>query len=136
MNVAIYVRLSDEDRDKLQKEDESESIQNQKSMLKDYCKERNWTIYDIYNDENFSGIDSSRPEFNRMISDCKNGNIYIVLCKSQSRFSRDAVLIETYLHDKFIEWGIRFIGVVDHADTNDKGNKKSRQILAITKRSV
>lgn len=132
MNVAIYVRLSDEDRDKLQKEDESESIQNQKSMLKDYCKERNWIIYDIYNDENFSGIDSSRPEFNRMINDCQNGNIDIVLCKSQSRFSRDAVLIETYLHDKFIEWGIRFIGVVDHADTNDKGNKKSRQILALT----
>ncbi|MCM1328315.1 MAG: recombinase family protein [Ruminococcus sp.] len=132
MNVAIYVRLSDEDRDKLQKEDESESIQNQKSMLRDYCKERNWTIYDIYNDENFSGIDSTRPEFNRMINDCQKGNIDIVLCKSQSRFSRDAVLIETYLHNKFIEWGIRFIGVVDHADTNDKNNKKSRQILALT----
>ena len=132
VNVAIYVRLSDEDRDKLQKEDESESIQNQKSMLKDYCKERNWTIYDIYNDENFSGIDGNRPEFNRMINDCQKGDIDIVLCKSQSRFSRDAVLIETYLHDKFIEWGIRFIGVVDHADTNDKGNKKSRQILALT----
>lgn len=132
MNVAIYVRLSDEDRDKLQKEDESESIQNQKSMLRDYCKERDWTIYDIYNDENFSGTDSSRPEFNRMINDCQMGNIDIVLCKSQSRFSRDSVLIETYLHDKFIEWGIRFIGVVDHADTNDKGNKKSRQILALT----
>lgn len=132
VNVAIYVRLSDEDRDKLQKTDESESIQNQKSMLKGYCKERDWNIYDIYNDENYSGTDSSRPEFNRMINDCQKGGIDIVLCKSQSRFSRDTVLIETFLHDKFIEWGIRFIGVVDHADTNDKGNKKSRQILALT----
>lgn len=132
VNVAIYVRLSDEDRDKALKTDESESIQNQKSMLKEYCKDRDWDIYDIYDDEDYSGTDSNRPEFNRMISDCERGNIDIVLCKSQSRFSRDAILIETYLHNKFLEWGVRFIGVVDHADTNDKSNKKSRQILALT----
>ncbi len=132
VNVAIYVRLSDEDRDKVVKTDESESIQNQKSMLKEYCKDRDWDIYDIYNDEDYSGTDSNRPEFNRMIADCEKGNIDIVLCKSQSRFSRDAIIIETYLHNKFIEWGVRFIGVVDHADTNDKGNKKSRQIMALT----
>ena len=33
----IYVRLSDEDRDKRCAIDESESIQNQKSMLINYC---------------------------------------------------------------------------------------------------
>lgn len=131
VSAAIYVRLSDEDKDKLHKEDESESIQNQKSMLVDYCKERNWNIYDIYNDENYSGTDRNRPEFNRMLNDCKNGNIDIVLCKSQSRFSRDAVIIESYLHDKFVEWGVRFIGVVDHTDTNDRTNKKARQVNAL-----
>ena len=63
ISVAIYVRLSDEDRNKKYKGDESESIQNQKSMLTDFCRERNWEIYDIYNDEDYSGTDSSRPEF-------------------------------------------------------------------------
>ena len=33
MKVAIYCRLSHEDDDKLHENDESESIQNQKSML-------------------------------------------------------------------------------------------------------
>ena len=33
MNVAIYCRLSDEDRDKLSEHDDSASIQNQKAML-------------------------------------------------------------------------------------------------------
>lgn len=28
----------------------------------------------------------------------------------------------------FIEWNIRFVSLVDHVDTLDKGNKKSRQI--------
>ena len=37
-------------------------------------------------------------------------------------------LVEKYLHGKFMEWGVRFIAVVDHVDTNDTANKKSRQI--------
>ena len=54
--------------------------------------------------------------------------IDVVLCKSQSRFSRDMEIIEKYLHNKFIEWNIRFIGLSDNADTENKGNKKARQI--------
>lgn len=127
-NVAIYLRLSDEDRDKKFKTDESESIQNQKSMLREYCIERHWDIYDIYCDEDYSGIDKNRPEFNRMLKDCEQGKIDIVLCKSQSRFSRDMEIIERYIHNKFLEWNVRFISVVDHADSNDISNKKARQI--------
>lgn len=130
-SVAIYVRLSDEDRNKKFKGDESESIQNQKSMLKAYCAERNWDIYDLYVDEDYSGTDKNRPEFNRMLKDCESGNVNLVLCKSQSRFSRDMIVIETYIHDKFIEWGVRFKTVVDNVDSEDDANKKSRQVNAM-----
>lgn len=128
VNVAIYARLSDEDRDKQNIADESESIQNQKAMLCDYCKERNWDIFDIYCDEDYSGIDGNRPAFKRLLKDCENGYVDIVLCKSQSRFSRDMEVIEKYIHNKFIEWNVRFIGIVDRADSNDIANKKARQI--------
>ena len=128
VNVGLYTRLSDEDRDKLHESDESESIQNQKAMLSDYCKERGWVIYDVYCDEDYSGIDRNRPEFNRMLADCERGHIDIVLCKSQSRFSRDMEVIEKYIHNKFLEWNVRFIGVVDRADSSDVANKKARQI--------
>lgn len=105
LKVGIYCRLSIEDKDKL-KNDDSQSIQNQKSMLRDYCKERDWEIYDIYCDDGYSGIDRSRPDFNRLLHDCEAGKINIVLCKDQSRFSRDTVIIEQYINDKFLEWGI------------------------------
>ena len=126
--TALYVRLSDEDRNKVDKSEASESIQNQLSMLREYCSERNWDIYDIYCDEDLSGADKNRPEFNRLLKDCEAGKIDVVLCKSQSRFSREMEMIEKYLHDKFIEWGVRFISIIDHADTNDAHNKKARQI--------
>ena len=125
--VAIYCRLSDEDRDK-ERNSESESIQNQKSMLVKYCMEKNWDIYKIYCDEDYSGADRTRPEFNEMINACKNGEVTLVLCKTQSRFSRDMEIIEKYIHGKFLEWDIRFVSIVDHADTKIAGNKKARQI--------
>ena len=117
--VGIYCRLSIEDKNKHESID-SQSIQNQKSMLRDYCRERDWVIYDIYADDGYSGIDRSRPEFNRLINDCEKGCIDIVLCKDQSRFSRDTVIIEQYINERFLEWGIRFIGVADNADTDSE----------------
>ena len=73
-------------------------------------------------------MDSDRPDFNRMIEAAKQKKFQIVLCKSQSRFTRDMELVEKYIHGLFPIWGIRFIAVADNADTEVKGNKKARQI--------
>jgi DNA invertase Pin-like site-specific DNA recombinase len=129
--VDIYTRLSNEDKDKVCKTDDSESIQNQKTMLVNYCVTKGWDIHKIYCDDDYSGIDRDRPEFNQMIDDCRNGLVDIVLCKSQSRFSRDMEIIERYIHGKFLEWKVRFVSVVDNADTSVAGNKKSRQINSL-----
>ena len=125
MKAAIYCRLSKEDEDKI---GESESIQNQKSMLLQYAMEKGFDIYQIYSDEDYSGIDRNRPAFNSMLQAASEHQFDVVLAKTQSRFTRDMELVEKYLHGKFVEWGIRFIAVVDHVDTNDTANKKSRQI--------
>ncbi|MCI9171090.1 MAG: recombinase family protein [Lawsonibacter sp.] len=126
MLCAIYTRLSKEDEDKHQPE--SESIQNQKSLLTRYAVDHGWDIYSIFCDEDFSGVDSDRPDFNRMIEAAKQKKFQIILCKSQSRFTRDMELVEKYIHGLFPIWGIRFIAVADNADTEVKGNKKARQI--------
>lgn len=126
--VAIYSRLSEEDRDKLNEEDESRSIQNQKSLLISYATNQNWEIYNIYSDDDYKGSDRSRPAFNQLLKDAKEHKFNIVLCKSQSRFTRELELVEKIIHGDFAEWGIRFIGLADNADTANKGNKKSRQI--------
>ena len=125
MKAAIYCRLSKEDEDKI---GESESIQNQKSMLLQYALENGFEIYQIYSDEDYSGIDRNRPAFNSMLQAASEHQFDVVLAKTQSRFTRDMELVEKYLHGKFMEWGVRFIAVVDHVDTNDTANKKSRQI--------
>ena len=123
--AAVYCRLSIEGRDKAANYP-SASIQNQKAMLCGYCREREWEIYGIYIDDGFSGVDRSRPEFCRMLRDCEAGHIDIVLCKDQSRFSRDTVVIEQYINDRFLEWGVRFIGVADNADSESESYSAMR----------
>ena len=126
--AAIYCRLSEEDRNKKKETDDSNSIRNQKAMLLEYSIQQGWEVYHIYSDDNYTGADRNRPEFNRMLEDAQAHQFDIILCKSQSRFTRELELVEKYIHGLFPIWGIRFVSLIDNADTANKGNKKSRQI--------
>lgn len=126
--VAIYCRLSEEDRNKQFETDDSNSIQNQKAMLLQYSMEQGWEVFNIYSDDDYTGSDRNRPEFQRLLHDAEQRKFDIILCKTQSRFTRELELVEKYIHGLFPIWGIRFVSIVDNADTANKGNKKSRQI--------
>jgi len=99
MVAAIYCRLSKEDD---AKHAESESIQNQKSLLIKYAVEKGWDIYNIFCDEDYSGADRNRPAFNRLITEAEQGKFSVVLVKTQSRFTRDMEMVERYIHSKFV----------------------------------
>ena len=74
LRVAIYLRLSNEDKDKISKDETSESIKNQRNMLLDYIdKNPQFMLIDEYCDEDLSGAGTYRPEFERLIKDCENG---------------------------------------------------------------
>ena len=126
--AALYGRLSKEDIDKLNGGDDSESVKNQRLLLTDYALEKGFEIVDWYYDDDYSGLYSDRPGFERLIADAQNKKFDIVIAKSQSRFTRNMEHMEKYLHTMFPILGIRFIGVVDNADTAVASNKKARQI--------
>ena len=77
-SVGLYIRLSREDENKT---DVSESITNQKSLLLQYVKENNLRVYDIYIDDGYSGTTFDRPGFNRLIRDCENKLVNMVITK-------------------------------------------------------
>lgn len=123
----LYIRLSVEDGDVIDG-DVSKSIRNQLLILLDECEKRNWAVVAIFCEEGISGANDNRPEWNKSLKFCEYGNTEIVLCKSQSRFSRSMEMIEKYLHNEFVTWNVRFVGLVDSTDTSVVGNKKTRQI--------
>ena len=112
--VAIYIRLSREDIDK---DGESESVSNQKSLLMRYVNENRYELVDIYIDDGVSGTTFDRPEFNRMIEDIEKGKINMVITKDLSRLGRDYIETGKYLEKYFPSHQVRYIAVTDGIDT-------------------
>lgn len=73
-------------------------------------KNPKWEYAGVYADGAKSGGRADlRKEFNKMIEECDNGNIDIILCKSISRFARNTVdLLETIRHLKEIGVEVHF----------------------------
>ena len=115
-NVGIYIRLSQEDDDK-KYESDSESVINQRTLLKNYVKENNFNFIDEYVDDGFTGTDFDRPGFKRLIEDVKNKRINCIIVKDLSRFGRDHVMTGYYTETYFPENRIRFISVLESIDT-------------------
>lgn len=128
--AVIYLRLSKEDIEKEGKET-SKSIENQRVILEEYAKVHDFQVYEIYVDDDYSGLYFERPAFTQMLSDAAKHEFSVVLAKSQSRLSRNMEHTEYLLHNLFPQLGIRFIGVVDGVDSSQKSGKKARQINAL-----
>lgn len=87
--AVLYLRLSKEDRNKVNKGDDSESIINQRIMLSDYAMRHNFQVVKIYSDDDESGLYEDRPGFSQMMQDAERGLFGTIIAKSQSRFTRN-----------------------------------------------
>lgn len=111
--AAIYCRLSSDDGQL----GESGSIETQKTLLTQYCKEQGFAIGDVYCDDGWSGTNFNRPAFQRMLSDIEDGKVNLVVVKDLSRFGREYAQMGIYIEHDFEESGTRFIAVSESIDT-------------------
>lgn len=111
--VAVYVRLSQEDR----LEDVSNSIKNQIELAKEYCNNHNLTIKEIYQDDGYTGSNFDRPDFKRLIEDIKMNKINVVITKDLSRLGRNLLGSGYYLEDFFPTYNVRYISINDNYDS-------------------
>ena len=114
--VGIYIRLSKEDEEK-EKYSESESIQNQRTLLMQYIKENKLNYIQEYVDDGVSGTSFDRPAFNKMIEDIEQGKINMVITKDLSRLGRNYVQSGYYTETYFPEHNVRYIAILDNIDT-------------------
>lgn len=112
-NTALYLRLSKDDGTM----SESSSIQTQKEMLTRYCRENGFAISQIYIDDGWSGTNTNRPSFQRMLSDIEDGKINCVITKDLSRLGRNYLETGSFTEIYFPEHNVRYIAVTDGVDT-------------------
>lgn len=111
--TAIYIRLSREDVGK-----KGDSLENQKHIALEYLL----TIPElgtpvIYEDNGYTGRNTQRPQFQKMIEDIEAGLIEAVIVKDLSRISRNSIDSGYYIEKVFPLHGIRFISVTDSYDS-------------------
>ena len=118
--AAVYLRLSKEDEDlrEIKDKKESNSIANQKALiLKTLESMPDVTLYDIYIDDGFTGLNFERPNFQRMCEDIYNGRVNMVIVKDLSRLGRDYIDSGRYVKKIFPSYHVRFVSVLDHFDS-------------------
>ena len=118
-HAAVYLRLSREDGDVTDGgKTVSNSIANQKELVMDYLKSHHEIeVVSTYTDDGFSGVNFERPEFQRMLSDIREGKIDCVIVKDLSRFGRNYIESGRYIEKIFPMLGIRFIAITDGYDS-------------------
>ena len=87
LRVAAYCRVSTDN------DEQATSYEAQVEHYTEYIqKNSDWEFAGIYADDGISGTNTKkREEFNRMIDDCKAGNIDMIITKSVSRFARNTL---------------------------------------------
>ena len=114
--AGLYYRLSQED----ERQGESVSIDNQRTILRKYAEERGFEIHDEYIDDGISGTTFQRPEVQRLLDDAKTGVINTIIVKDLSRFGRNYIEVGQYVDYVFPAFGIRFIAIQDNVDTENR----------------
>ena len=110
--TALYCRLSRDD----DKDGDSNSIANQKTILTRYAQEHGFGNPRFFIDDGVTGTVFRRPGLDGMLEEVKAGNVATVIIKDQSRIGRD-VLEVGLLKRTFEEHDVRFIAANDNLDT-------------------
>lgn len=117
--VGIYCRLSKDDM----LSGESASISNQREIMLEYCRTQGWKVYKVYQDDGYTGLNMDRPDLQKMLKDCENGLINLVITKDQSRLGRNHVQTGYLMEEFFPKNGIRYVALYDNVDSYDGDNE-------------
>ena len=125
MVVVAYARVSTE------KEEQEDSFERQVSYYTTLINSKpEWKFGGIYADPGITGTRAEkRPDFLRMIEDCRAGKINKILVKSISRFARNTVDALNYIRE-LKELGISIYFENENIDTLTPGGEVLITILA------
>ena len=88
LNVAAYARVSSGKDAMLRSL--SAQVSFYSSMIQNH---KGWNYVGVYSDEAITGTKETRENFQRLLNDCRDGKIDLVITKSISRFARNTVTL-------------------------------------------
>jgi site-specific DNA recombinase len=114
--TALYCRLSRDD----ELQGESNSITNQKSILRKYAEENGFRNIEFFVDDGYSGTNFNRPDWQRLSTMIDEGAVGTIIVKDMSRLGRDYLQVGIYTEMVFPNNDIRFIAINNGVDSNNQ----------------
>ena len=115
MRILFKASLPAYDEDDLH--GESNSIVNQKAILKKYADDQNFPNTMYFVDDGYSGTNFNRPDWQRLIGIINEDKIGIIIVKDMSRLGRDYLQVGMYTEMLFPVHDIRFIAINNGVDS-------------------
>ena len=113
----LYGRLSQEDMQKTNRKDDSNSIQNQRLLLEKYAADHGFENTRFIYDDGYSGTNFNRPGWQEFLKLMDAGKVETLIVKDMSRLGREYLQVGQYTELIFPSNGIRFIAVNDGVDS-------------------
>ena len=113
----LYGRLSQEDSQKGNRQDDSNSIQNQRLLLEKYAAEKGFTNTKFLYDDGYTGTNFNRPGWQEVMELMEGGLVETLIVKDMSRLGREYLQVGQYTELIFPSYGVRFIAVNDGVDS-------------------
>ena len=85
--VALYVRVS------TSRQEKEKTIDSQIDELKKHCDDKKYKIFDIYQDNGYSGNVFERPALDRLRDDARLKRFEAVICSAPDRLARNAIYL-------------------------------------------
>lgn len=105
MNIVAYCRYSSDNQTE-------NSIEYQLDAINRYCASRHIIISDRYIDAAYSGTNTDRPAFQKLLADVRAGLISTILVYDRSRFSRNAADYMS-IKDELVRLGVQLVSVTE-----------------------
>ncbi|QOY34718.1 recombinase family protein [Anaerobacillus isosaccharinicus] len=124
--VAIYLRVSTKE----QAEDDKFGLPIQKEDCKNFCKNKDYEIFNIYTDEGVSGSLQNRKAMNQLFEDAKSGHFSKMIISKYDRLARDLYL-QMWFEKELLIYNIEILSVHEDFAGQDPMKVMMRQMMGM-----
>lgn len=124
VRAAVYARVSTEDQAR-----EGTSLTTQEERCRAFAAAKQWDLSGVYVDDGISGTLESRPALDRLLRDCRSGDVDAVVILKLDRLGRRTELL-LRIARQLEEAGVVLAFVADSIDTSTASGRFFRTMLA------
>ena len=123
MRAATYARVSTQEQ-----ADTGTSLDTQRDRTRAYVDAQGWELVAQYVDEGVSGAADRRPDLDRLMGECRDGNVDVIVVAKLDRFTRSSRHLANAMAE-LEDLGVGFASLAESVDSTTASGRMFRTLL-------